>query len=65
MVKVEKDIHWREKELSIKEVIEKYPEVSPFVIIKTDAQRRGVTYTQKALERVDENVHQLVHRGFS
>ena len=65
MVKVEKDTYWREKELSIKEVIKKYPEVSPFVIIKTDAQRRGVIFTQKALERVDENVHQLVHRGFS
>ncbi len=60
---IEKD--WREKELSIREVIQKYPEVSPFVIIKTDAQRRGVYYTEAALKKVDLNIHQVEHRGFS
>lgn len=52
-----------EKELSLKEVIEKYSEVSPFVIIKTDVQRRGVTYTKRALDKADINKHQLQARG--
>lgn len=60
-----RDEHWREKELGIRDVIKKYPEVSPFIIIKTDAQRRGVTFTEKALERVDENIHQVVNRSFA
>ncbi|MCD8045544.1 MAG: radical SAM protein [Clostridiales bacterium] len=59
------DKHWREKELSIFEVIEKYPDVSPFVIIKTDAQRRGVTYTKAALERVNPQIHQTQTRSFA
>lgn len=59
------DKNWREKELSLKEVIQKYPDVSPFVIIKTDAQRRGVTFTERALERVDENIHQVLSRNFA
>lgn len=59
------DRNWREKELGLKEVIEKYPDVSPFVIIKTDAQRRGVTFTEKALERVDTRIHQTQSRNFS
>ncbi|MCR4586418.1 MAG: radical SAM protein, partial [Lachnospiraceae bacterium] len=58
-------IKWRDDELSIKEVIKKYPDVSPFIIIKTDAQRRGVAYTEAALERVDPKIHQTVHRSFS
>ena len=58
------DPKWREKELSIFEVIQKYPEVSPFIIIKTDAQRRGVTYTEAALERVDPKIHQTLNRSF-
>jgi hypothetical protein len=48
---------WRDKELSLTEVIKKYPGVSPFVIIKTDVQRRGVTYTDGALAMVDPDVH--------
>ncbi len=59
------DKHWREKERSIFEIIEKYPDVSPFVIIKTDAQRRGVTYTKAALERVDPEIHQTQTRNFA
>jgi hypothetical protein len=43
--------------LSRKEVIEKYPDVSPFVILKIDTQRRGVTYTEKALNSLDPAVH--------
>ncbi|MDR3254009.1 MAG: hypothetical protein LBT31_00385 [Synergistaceae bacterium] len=48
---------WREKELSLRQVMEKYPEVSPFVIIKTDAQRRGVEYADRALAAVDPDIH--------
>lgn len=62
---MEYDKNWRSKELSIREVIRKYPEVSPLVIIKTDAQRRGVTYTEAALERVDEAIHQTQGRSFA
>ncbi len=61
---MEIDKSWRENELGIREVIAKYPEVSPFVIIKTDAQRRGVVYTERALERVDTNIHQTQSRNF-
>ena len=58
------DPKWREKELSIFDVIQKYPEVSPFVIIKTDAQRRGLKYTEAALERVNPKIHQTLNRSF-
>ncbi|MDR1977786.1 MAG: hypothetical protein LBQ42_03535 [Synergistaceae bacterium] len=51
------DRNWREKELSLFQVIEKYPDVSPFVIIKTDVQRRGVAYSESALRRVDPKRH--------
>lgn len=59
------DKNWREKELSLKQVIKKYKDVSPFVIIKTDVQRRGVNYTEKALEVVDVGIHQVQYRGFA
>lgn len=59
------DKSWREKELGIKEVIRKYPEVSPFIIIKTDVQRRGVDYTEAALAKVDPSIHQTVSRSFA
>lgn len=63
MVIVDKE--WRKKELSLKEVINKYKDVSPFVIIKTDVQRRGVKYTKNAIEAVDLSIHQVQHRGFA
>lgn len=47
------------KELSLKEVVEKYPEIPKLIILKIDAQRRGVHYTDSALTALDENVHQL------
>jgi hypothetical protein len=47
------------KELSLREVVERYPDISPFVILKTDVQRRGVHYTERALGAIDANVHQL------
>ncbi|MDR2053947.1 MAG: hypothetical protein LBP80_11090 [Treponema sp.] len=48
-----------------KEIIEKYPDVSPFVILKTDVQRRSVTYTPAALARVDPSVHQVEYVGYN
>jgi hypothetical protein len=60
-----KEQYWRKQELTLTEVIRKYPEVSPFVIIKTDVQRRGVDFSKAALERVDLDIHQVEYRGFS
>lgn len=57
--------NWREEELSFEEVKAKYPHISPFVILKADMQRRGVTYSERALQRVDKNIHQVEYRGFS
>ena len=45
------------KRLSYREVVAKYPDVSPFVILKTDVQRRGVTYTPSALAQVNPEIH--------
>ena len=54
------DISTRKKnELSLQEVIQKYPAVSPLVILKTDVQRRGVHYTEGALNALDPSIHQL------
>ncbi|MGX8709009.1 MAG: radical SAM protein [bacterium] len=54
---------WREDELSLQEVIKKYPDVSPFVILKTDVQRRGVDFTQRAIDAVDPDRDAVVYRG--
>lgn len=59
------DKDWRKKELSLRAVIEKYPHISPFIIIKTDAQRRGVVFSDAALQKVDHGIHQTVHRNFA
>lgn len=47
------------RELSFKEVIEKYPQVPRLIILKTDVQRRGVHYTDRALSVLDESIYQL------
>lgn len=46
-----------QREQSLKEIQAKYSKVSPFVILKTDIQRRGVTYTDAALGQVDPKLH--------
>ncbi len=51
--------------LSRSEVIEKYPDVSPFAIIKADIQRRTVQYTPVALAAVDPSVHQVEYIGYN
>jgi hypothetical protein len=42
---------------SRKEVLARYPEISPLVILKTDVQRRGLQYTEAALDAVDPALH--------
>lgn len=49
--------NWREEELSLKEVIKKYPDVSKFAIMKTDIQRRGVIFTEQAMGLFNPKVH--------
>ncbi len=50
-------------QLSYHEIVAKYPTVSPFVILKTDVQRRGVTYTTQAIERANPALHLLQFRS--
>jgi hypothetical protein len=45
------------RELSRREVIEKYPEVSPFTILKIDVQRRSLIYTERAIASLDPARH--------
>jgi len=65
----ERDPDWRKKEESYREIVKKYPDVSPFVITQIDVQRRGVFYTDAALERLNPAIHQIsklvlaVHEG--
>jgi hypothetical protein len=54
---------WRDMEPALDEVIRRYPDVSPLVIIKTDVQRRGVTFTQAALDAVDPERDATLYRG--
>jgi hypothetical protein len=51
--------NWREDELSLKEVIKKYPKLSKFAIIKADVQRRGVVFTEKAMAKFEPNIHSI------
>lgn len=60
-IKVDED--WRKKEESYREIVKKYPTVSPFIITQIDVQRRGVEYTPKALEKVDRAIHQTGRVG--
>jgi hypothetical protein len=48
-----------EKELTLDEVVEKYTDIPRLIIIKIDVQRRGVHYTDKALEKLDPSRHQI------
>ena len=49
-------IHNREPELA--EIIARYPDVPPLVITKIDVQRRGVHYTDRAVNAMDPAKHQ-------
>ena len=50
--------NWRQKEPSYEEVVANNPQVPPLLILKADVCRRGVTYTQAALDLVDTEIHQ-------
>ena len=59
------DEKWRTKELSRKEVIEKYPQIPQIIVLKTDVSRRGILYTDKAFDKVDVNKHHIEPEEFS
>lgn len=52
-----RDVDWRKKEPSLKEVQEKYPELPTYWLLKVDMQRRGITYSEAALAKVDLSRH--------
>ncbi|MCL1931101.1 MAG: hypothetical protein FWF55_04740 [Treponema sp.] len=54
---------WRERELGLDEVIKKHPNVSPFVILKTDLLRRSVFLTDAAQNTLDPNKDALFARS--
>ncbi len=45
--------------LSLNEIVAKYPDIPRLIIIKTDVQRRGIHYTERALSIVDAAIHQI------
>lgn len=49
----------KQTELSFREVAQKYPQFPRLLLLKTDIQRRGVHYTEKALSKADPAIHQL------
>lgn len=49
--------NWRERELNLEQVAAKYPDVPYLIILKIDIKRRGVIYTERALEAVDPEFH--------
>lgn len=53
------------EEPNLSKVIRMYPQVSPFVIIKMDAQRRGVKFSKTALSKVNPKIHQVKVRSIS
>jgi hypothetical protein len=56
---------WREQEPGLREVIKKYPEIPPLVILKADVQRRGVIMTEQALRGVDPERDDVHYRGLN
>jgi hypothetical protein len=54
------DTNWRDKELSLSQVIEKYQgDVPRLLIVKIDATRRGVVYSDAAAKLIDPNKHHV------
>lgn len=53
---------WRKEELSFDEVLQKNPKMPPLVLLKSDVTRRGIFYTQAALDAVDPDIHQIEQR---
>jgi len=52
-----RDLEWRKKEPSLKEVQAKYSDLPKSWILKADIQRRGLNYTKAAIEKIDPNIH--------
>ena len=52
-----RDKEWRKKELSLKEVQERYPDIPKSMILKVDLQRRGLTYSDAAVAKIDPDIH--------
>jgi hypothetical protein len=44
--------------LSRREILEKYPEIPKFIVLKIDMQLRSIVYTDRALATVDPKKHQ-------
>ena len=62
-----RDARWREKELNLKEVQQKYSDLPKSWILKVDMQRRGLSYTKAAIDKIDPEIHvvnQEVAAGF-
>lgn len=55
--------NWRKEEAGLEEVIEKYPDVSRFVILKTDVHLRGYVLSEKAFKKLDPSIYQTEARG--
>lgn len=55
--------HWREEELSLKEVQKKYTDVPQSWILKADMQRRGIVFSQAASALADPKIHLLNSEG--
>jgi len=47
------------RELNFIEVIEKYPEMPKFIILKIDIQRRGIHYSKEALSVFNKDLYQV------
>jgi hypothetical protein len=56
---------WREQELSLGEVVRKYPDIPPLIILKADVQRRGVIMTERALQGIDPERDDVHYRGLN
>lgn len=52
--------NWRDKELSLSQVLDKYNGIIPKLIaIKIDVTRRGVVYSEEAAKLVDPKIHHV------
>jgi hypothetical protein len=56
---------WREQEPSLSEVIKKYPDIPPLIILKVDVQRRGVIMTEAAVHGLDPGREDMHYRGLN
>lgn len=58
-----RDVEWRKKEPSLKEVQQKYSDLPKSWILKADLQRRGLDYTEQAIKRIDPTIHSINQQG--